>query len=292
MSTQVTGKRRAWREQLAEATSGPDIVDRMTRAQNHVTVNGRHQYSVLQQDGTWVHWPSVTQVTGVLDKPALVHWAAKEQMAADIETAWQLACAPPAQLAGVTGNERRASFEAAFLRAAGDVKAHRKASAKAADLGTQVHALIEHALKTQLGLADTEAPPAASDQALYVYAGFEQWARDVQLEPLCLEARLFSMRHSYAGTLDFLGLAEGKLTVIDWKVSKAVYPEMRLQSIGYRMAVAEMLGIPPPAGTIVRLPKGDDQGGFEVEPLLDDPDATFRAFLALREAHRWLNDAA
>lgn len=283
--------RSSWRERLDTATAetmpNHEIADRIARAQSYVTMNGRHQYNVLVDGERWEHRPSVTQITGILDKPALVHWAAKEQLAADIETAWQLACYPPAVLDGTTGPERRASFEAAFLAASGDVKAHRKASAKAADLGTQVHALIEHHLKVNLNLTDEAAPPEASDQALYVYAGFEKWAHDVNLTPVCMESRLFSMTHEYAGTFDFLGDVEGARVIIDWKSSKAVYPEMRLQSIGYRIAVAEMLGIPMPGGIIVRLPKGNDQGGIEVVPLDDDPEATGRAFLSLRDAHRW-----
>ena len=41
----------------------------------------------------------------------------------------------------------------------------------------------------------------------------------------------------WAGTLDFVGDYKNRLYVIDWKTSKAFYPEMPYQVAAYRSAV-------------------------------------------------------
>lgn len=288
----------AWRDRLAEMTTDPaDIVSILDAAQQYVTMNGRHQYDAqLRPDSEWKRVQGVTQIVGAMDKPALVYWAGNEQLEEDIETAWRLFSPVEAQVQlAAPGREglSREDFDALFRQVQGGVRAHRKASAKARDLGHEVHALIEHHLKVQLGQADASVLPSASDPALWVYSDFQRWAREVGLKPLRMEQRVLSRRHAYAGTFDFFGWCEGRLEILDWKSGKTPksgvwrpYPEMLLQNVAYRKAVEELTGVLP-GGRIVRLPKGSEPTPIEAAVVEDDPEAAFEVFLALQKVHRW-----
>jgi hypothetical protein len=269
-------------------TEAADCAQVLDTTQEYVRMNGRHQYDVLLE-GTWTRVPGVTQINGHLDKPGLPWWAAKEQLAEDIETAWRLRTDPVAieRLSLVTD---RSGFEEVFRGVAGRVKAFLKAGDKAKDLGHEVHALIDHYLKAQMGEAVTE--PEVSDSALYVYAGFERWAQEVGLRPVRMEQRICSVRHGYAGTLDLLGYVEDRLGIVDWKTSKKPvtepYPEHVLQNVAYRRA-AEELGLPPLAGWLVYIPKFAG-GEIQVFPVEADSEKTMAAFLGLRAVHVWLGE--
>ena len=81
-------------------------------------------------------------------------------------------------------------------------KAHVKALAAAADIGTQAHHAIEHALRTQLGVAVGPAP-LLPDAALWAFMAFEDFAREVALTPLAVGHRL--LPHApVRGTLDLV----------------------------------------------------------------------------------------
>ncbi len=227
--------------------------------------------------------PSVTQVIANLDKPALVYWAAGQQLDEDIETAWQLNLMHQ-QLEGAS----RESFDTIFRGRAGAEKAFAKASQKSKDLGNEVHLLIRHHLMARLG--EKADPPEVCDAALYVFAGFETWAKQVAMQPLAFEQMLFSASGQWAGTLDCLAIVEGNLEVIDWKTTKKrvekPYPEHVLQNVAYRNAAEEM-GLPSCRGRIVYIPKVE---GFEIEsyPVVADPAEAMRAFDGLRAVHGWL----
>ena len=72
-------------------------------------------------------------------------------------------------------------------------------------------------------------------QAENAFQAFCKWELDVALKPFELEKTVWGSR--WAGTCDFIGLYDDKLFVIDWKSSKALYPEMRYQVAAYRDAI-------------------------------------------------------
>lgn len=272
-----------WRDRVRPAA---DYVEFLSHAQQFVRMNGKHQYDVEFAPGVWTRVPSVTQITGNLDKPALRYWAAGVQLDADVETAWGL-FVNQQQIAGAT----REVFDGIFRGRAGAEKAFDKNQQKAKDVGTEVHGLIQHYWATQTG-EDVPEPEASSDEALWIFAGFEQWAKSVALRPLATEKKLFSVSGNYAGTLDCLAITEGRLEVIDWKTSKKrvekPYAEHSLQNVAYRVALEEM-GLPSCGGRVVYIPKSKVDG-FEIEsfPIVADPVETMKAFHGLRAVHAWL----
>lgn len=249
-----------------------------------------HRYEV-QVGRTWKRMPGVTSVIGILDKPALLPWAARIQQEADIEVAWHI-------LRESQGSDSpwltddRLLFEERFRELAGAKKEHQKHLKEASELGGDLHKLIETWCLQRMGVPRPE-PVINNEQAYYVYAGFEQWAKSVDLYPLAIEAPVYSLKHCYAGTLDCLALVNGDLTLIDWKTSPRIYPEMRLQNVAYRQALAEMTG-QEAAGLLVRLPKTGEDEALEVEPvpITDDVEAFFQVFVSLLPAFAWVKAQA
>ena len=112
----------------------------------------------------------------------------------------------------------------------------RKVSQKALDIGSEVHNAIErylenvmcdHLIKDYYSLTTKEAKRA--------FKAFLDWEKEVNLKPISLEQTVWGK--NFAGTCDFYGYYKDKLYVIDWKTSKAFYPEMRYQVAAYRWAI-------------------------------------------------------
>ena len=223
--------------------------------------------------------PSVTGVIGVMDKPALPGWSARIQQEADIATAWKL----------IQENRRDYAdfffFDSDFREMAGKEKEHAKALKEAGEIGTDLHGMIEAYCRRLLG--ETVADPVVkNDRAYFAYSGFEEWAKSVDLKPVSTEAMVYSKTHGYAGTFDLLAYVNGKLTIIDWKTGRAIYQEHRLQSVAYRMALAEMSGVMT-EGLLVLLPKSGDQG-IEAHQVMDDVTEAFNVFKSLIPVYHWI----
>lgn len=103
--------------------------------------------------------------------------------------------------------------------------AYKDTSRIALDVGSDVHNAIEKHLKK-------ESYTLVSTQAEQSFKAFIEWENEVALEPMKLEQTVWGDR--WAGTLDFYGVYKGKIYIIDWKTSKAFYPEMRYQVAAYR----------------------------------------------------------
>ena len=227
-----------------------------------------------------VDYPSVTHILTCLNKPALVNWAASEER--------KLVSAVAAEIHQEFAELKvtdRAKYLALLEARLGKEKAHRRALAKAGDIGTQTHHLIEWQMRSRLGLPVGPAPEACDD-AQWAVMAFEDWAKSVDLQPLAVERIVYSASHVYAGTLDLLAKVEGVVTVIDFKSSKAIYPESFLQNAAYQMAVGELGIDQPQRGVIVRLPKVQTDPAFEAV-LVPSVASLFPTFLAIRQVWAW-----
>ena len=101
----------------------------------------------------------------------------------------------------------------------------REVSKTALDIGSEVHNAIEKHLQGKDYVLTTK-------EAERAFRAFLDWKKDVGLRPIKLEQTVWGDR--WAGTIDYLGFYKNKLYVIDWKTSKAFYPEMRYQVAAYR----------------------------------------------------------
>jgi len=246
---------------------------------------GRHY---LCQDGQLR--ASVTTILGAINKPALIPWAASQERAMVTEAAAVLY----AQLAGRPPLEKPA-FIAELTTALGTVKAHAKALAQAAEIGTQVHHYIEWILRKDLGQI-VGAAPDLSPKALVAYQIFNRWRDGVRLIPQRIEQQIWSAIHGYAGTLDLLASitvnGERCTAVLDWKSGKAIYPEALLQNAAYVHALTEMGHVTGPVhGVIVRLPKVESDPEPEVSIISPNEQAgLLEVFLEVKRLWVWLQE--
>lgn len=203
--------------------------------------------------------PSVTTILQVIAKPYLVPWAAKlerelcltvaDQVFADFEVGALLLGD------GVTfGDEIRDRL--------GRMRAHQKEMDKACDIGSEIHEYIEAVLRRQLYKVATWPDRPDREETAVAVNAWHDWAVKVGLKPLYIEETVYSKRHGYAGTMDTLATLTDERTgervtaLIDWKSSKGLYNEYKLQNAAYAVAWTEMKGrIDVTRGLIVRLPK-------------------------------------
>jgi hypothetical protein len=137
--------------------------------------------------------PGVTTILGVLNKPALVGWANR------------------LGLDGVDVNKYRD---------------------EAAAIGSLAHYLIESELKgEEPDLADYT--PAQVERASESLASFHAWREQHELDAIFVEKQLVSDDPRYGGTLDFYGRCDGRLALLDFKTSGAIYPEHKIQVAAY-----------------------------------------------------------
>jgi hypothetical protein len=249
--------------------------------------------------------PSVTTVLGVMAKPALIGWAAREERKMVAAYADKLYRELQATIEGAVD----AGMFAQMLHEQLGKGAHLQLLAKASNVGSQVHARIEWEFKGELGRdREAEAPPLTSDQAVRAFDRWTEWRAQVKMKLLDTEKKLYSSVFGFGGTLDFiaeievpdpklalLGPAERdtnfpvplvKLKVVgDFKTGKSIYAESFLQNVAYRMALKEE-GIDTDGGIIIRLPKYEDDPEFEAKMIPDDP-LLAPTFLALLVVYRW-----
>lgn len=100
---------------------------------------------------------------------------------------------------------------------------------KAANRGTEVHALAEQLVKGE----EVEVP---GELAGYVDA-YVRFLDEWKPEPVLVEAPVGNRRWNLAGTLDLVALLpNGEVALMDVKTSKGVYPEVALQLAAYANA--------------------------------------------------------
>lgn len=143
--------------------------------------------------------PGVTTALGILNKPALIHWA------------WGL---------GIQGI---------------DYKAFRDDKA---DIGTLTHLMAlshekdekpdtDYYTKIQIDLAET------------CFLKYLEWRERHEIKSIFLEKQSVSEIYQYGGTLDHYCLLDGVKTLIDYKTGKAIYPEQFFQLAAYRQLLNE-----------------------------------------------------
>jgi hypothetical protein len=227
--------------------------------------------------------PSVTSVLGVVAKPALIPWAAKQERELVYSAVRRLLADPEV---------KRDNFMASLDLAVGHEKAHVKELARALTIGTECHSMIEWSMRKAL-LQSVGPEPRISDKALWAYMVYQDWNIQANLSVTLIEQTVYSKRYGYAGTLDWAGEIDhdgGRVTVVgDWKSGARVYPEAHLQIAAYAHALVEMgYATTLPAGCIVRLPKVETDPEPEVLVIpAEKMKDLHRVFLNVLELWKW-----
>jgi len=165
---------------------------------------------------------SVTKITGIINKPALIFWAV-----------------------GLAKNHLLEKIENGETITTDDVveacKQHQVKKQEAADKGTLIHKWAEDYVNYKLG--KNKKPELPEDEEISNGAmAFMQWISNNNVEFHESEALLYSKKHDYAGMADCIATVNGKKALIDFKTSKGIYNEMKYQVAGYRLAYEEEHG--------------------------------------------------
>ena len=176
--------------------------------------------------------PSVTTITGLLNKPYLVEWAAREAA-----TAAAYAVAERDQL----NDQAITACIDAGRKAPRDLRDH------GASVGTMVHRRIKSALTDWIN-SDLSDESIEADLAMNA---FHEWysthVLDVDAEPMLVERIVVHPSGLYCGTFDLLiKNANNTMTLVDFKTSNqsesnplAIYPEYFFQVAAYRKAILD-----------------------------------------------------
>ncbi len=229
----------------------------------------KHFYSVqgegLEQLHGRVSIPSVTGITGIVDKSGPLMWWAVSQCIEYVKD---------------PQNRVDSSDEVAVEQYWHDAhRAHQRVSRTAATIGSMAHDWIHQ----YLGGKTPKFPK--NEKLRQTIRSFLKWHTDHELEPYETEFKVYSKEHRFAGTCDFDGLVNGRRCILDWKTSKAIYPDMALQVMAYQIAREEELDMKYDARWIVCLPR--DGGEVVAERYGQDTEDTHRAgFLGALALHR------
>ncbi len=200
---------------------------------------------------------SVTNVLSMLAKPALITWAAKVASGLVLEDP-----------------ERYDTVE----KAVGGLYGKRDT---AGERGTDVHTIAEQYAGGIVDLSQYKETKMAG------YAkSVESFFAIIQPQPIYTEVNVYSRAHGYAGTADLIAEIGGEIWLLDYKTSKAVYPEMGLQLTAYMNADFALID-----GEETTLPVIDKaavvllkkNGTFVFHPVEGDMEA----FLALKRVWDW-----
>lgn len=224
----------------------------------HVRGKGR----MYRHPGSGEYIPSVTNVIGALDKPALPRWAAIETAKA----AWRMREA-------VTHLDEQGAVD--LLKGS---PWHRRD--QRADVGTAVHAGIEALIE------DRRLPAFRPEETPYVEAAL-QFLSDHDVRPLLTEVTVLT--DEYAGTFDLYAEIGRVKAILDWKTSKGVYDEVALQLAALGDAAHwHVDGALTPAGKWERLIavhlKPD--GSYQLHEVVDYASSV-EGFHGLLAAWRW-----
>ncbi|MBL7052076.1 MAG: hypothetical protein ISS01_03210 [Nanoarchaeota archaeon] len=229
----------------------------------------RHKY---EANGESVY--GTTSIIGVLDKPALKFWAVNMAMEVLEKELIPGVSLDEVQIKSLIDEARRA---------------HMRRLSKAADIGTMIHGWLESYVKAVLEKKALPKKPINKEMNNAINS-FLQWIKDSKVKFLKSEQKIYSRKYHYAGTFDLEAIVDGKRTIIDFKTSKAIYPEMLLQTSAYLKAKEEETDMEYDGGVIIlRLSKEDKDKRIESFEVVKDTNIEnhFKCFLACLDIYTW-----
>lgn len=163
-------------------------------------------------------------------------------------------------------------------------------------IGTKTHKLFELMLQKKKFDLSTYEEEIQDNVAL-----FKDFKKNTKLVPHAMEQKLWSNKHKYAGTADYIGMytsypdylirghearfPKGALVVGDWKTSKAIYKDYWLQLAAYVWAFYELTGIKVEGAFIAQFRFGKLKID---EKSWDELIEIFEAFKAANIVFRWV----
>lgn len=162
---------------------------------------------------------------------------------------------------------------------------------EAGDRGSKVHNAIYDLLKGKpIKYTDkywnetTKDFEMLTDREWECLIAFQNFWEDKKPQMIASEIVCYSEKYLYAGTIDFIGIVDGKVMLIDWKTGSKIYPDQFLQVAAYWQAENEKGKFKPAETAVLRLGTKHTRG---YEPLkkmdLKKNKEAFRTFLAVKK---------
>lgn len=221
-----------------------------------------HRYTLDDKPVT-----GVTTVLKVINKPALLQWAAN--CAVDF-------------LENIDFEKIDVEYLNRKFKEART--AYRKKADKAADTGSLAHAWVEKYINTKI---KGEKEPEREEALALMTDNFVKWVDENKVKFLSSEQRVFSRKFWYAGTYDFDCEIDGKIYIGDLKTSSGIYSEMFFQTAAYQNAIQEMNepSEVPIQGNIIVNCKKDGKFDWQIS---EEYEQNLKAFMgALAIYRRW-----
>ncbi len=156
--------------------------------------------------------------------------------------------------------EKTELFKAAKL-------ADRSVAQEAADVGTVLHAFAEHVGRGERSqaaeLLDKVSGAEKWPQIKSCVDKYLDWEAHNRGEFISSEQLIASPVYLYCGKYDLLSKRDGKIVLSDYKTSKAIFLEHKIQLAAYRLALRQWSDIRVDAIEILRFGKTGDE--FETE---------------------------
>lgn len=210
---------------------------------------------------------SVTTVLNVLNKPALVPWAAKMSAIYAVEHRYELAC----MYQDGKFKEAQKLIANARLQTVDD----------SSKVGDDAHCAISDYIEGRMAFYDV---PHLEQ--------FKAWEAAFRPKYLFSEATIYNRSHRYAGSFDILCHLNDENWLIDVKTGNNVYPETALQLAGY--AHGEFIG---KDGEELQLPTVERAGVLHVRPDFYNfipmriDNSEWACFIHCRAIHAWMYEA-
>jgi hypothetical protein len=196
-----------------------------------------------------VRLPSVTTITGRFgDKSQLMYWAFKQ------------------------GQKRPQSHDLY------------EESAKEADVGTLVHAMIEARIKGLKTIETKDLGPDLIAKARQGFSEYQLWQQQSQIEIIQTEPSLVSEEYQYGGTGDGIANSPLGLCAVEWKSSNAIYTDHLIQMAANGHLWNENYPDRPLTGGFHLCRFSKDEGDF-AHFHFRDLSAAWRLFVLYREAY-------
>jgi hypothetical protein len=275
-----------------------------------------HAYTVVGEDGVRVLVPGVTTVIGTLDKSGpLTAWAANSTVAwfvqnfPVLEAREGLAAlyqrfrdkAPwDDDVDGLPATVSCSTKELANLlnEARGNYRALKQT---ACDVGNLAHMWLEGYVKALIDGEDYSAPMPDNPFSVNGIQAALKWFARHKFRPVFSEKKMYSREHGFSGTCDWEayvtpcedtsccphGSGEEMFELGDFKTSRSLYDEYRMQAAAYVVASEEEFPERPVDGVrLLHLDKGTAE--FESWRIpRSEVDSDFDGFLGLLQTYHW-----
>lgn len=239
------------------------------------TPNPYHTYKLV---GTKERLISATAVCGVIDKSTpLILWAVG--LAKDYMLEYT-----------ISKNGELIAPDELLTVIAEAAKQHTVKKEAAATTGGMVHEWIEAFIGSKLNGTPTPVQPE-DEQVRNGVNGFLNWYLENDVVFEVSERLVYSRAHGFCGITDWVAKVNSVRTVGDWKTSKKIYDENRLQLAGYWGCIDEedaCLGVSERVEQGIILHCDKETGEFDALTITrEEYERDYQVFLAALEIKKW-----